>query len=197
MEQVTVAPKAYVQLPELLSLMDEIPRSACARMLFENHHHFVRASGSSHNHQAWLGGYVDHVTETMNVAVVLHDRLSAQRPLPFTLSDVLLVMFLHDLEKPWKGVWWLGREASKETRKSFRDGLIEKYLKLTPDQRNALRYVEGENEEYSSKERKMGPLAALCHMCDIASARLWPEHPLERDDPWVGASRSVKEGSSG
>jgi hypothetical protein len=36
----------------------------------------------------------------------------------------------------------------------------------------------------------MSPLAAFCHMCDVASARLWHDHPWPRDDPWAGAARS-------
>lgn len=36
----------------------------------------------------------------------------------------------------------------------------------------------------------MSPLAAFTHMCDVASARLWHDHPLEADDPWPGAARS-------
>ena len=37
----------------------------------------------------------------MIIAAVLHKEFSSLRPLPFTLSDALLVLFLHDLEKPW------------------------------------------------------------------------------------------------
>jgi hypothetical protein len=30
-------------------------------------------------------------------------------------------------------------------------------------------------------------------MCDVASARLWPDYPREQGDPWVGAERSYTE----
>ena len=35
----------------------------------------------------------------MNIAVVLYERLNSIRPLPFSLSDLLLVVYLHDVEK--------------------------------------------------------------------------------------------------
>ncbi|MCU0687543.1 MAG: hypothetical protein MUF34_35755 [Polyangiaceae bacterium] len=57
--------------------------------------------GSTNNHQAWRGGDLDHVAEVMNIAVVLFEQLSKKRPLPFSLSDILLVVVLHDIEKPW------------------------------------------------------------------------------------------------
>jgi hypothetical protein len=28
-------------------------------------------------------------------------------------------------------------------------------------------------------------------MCDVASARLWHDYPLEQDDPWEGAGRDT------
>jgi hypothetical protein len=54
----------------------------------------------------------------------------------------------------------------------------------------AVRFVEGEGDLYTNRARGMSPLAAFCHMCDVASARLWHDHPLARDDPWAGAERS-------
>jgi hypothetical protein len=92
---------AYLTLEALVGKIDGSNGAACARLLVGNRRLFESARGSSHNHQAWSGGYVDHVTEVMNVAVVLYDALNTKRPLPFTLSDALLVLFLHDIEKPW------------------------------------------------------------------------------------------------
>ncbi len=60
------------------------------------------APGSSRNHQAWEGGYADHVRETMNIACQLYRLFNELRGLPFLLADALTVMFLHDIEKPFK-----------------------------------------------------------------------------------------------
>jgi hypothetical protein len=174
--------------------MDPGNREACNAIWQEHRKLIEKAAGSSHNHQAWPGGYLDHVVETMNIAVQLYECLGALRPLPFSMNDALLVMFLHDLEKPWKGLdLYPGPMAGKPERRAFRDAKVREYVSLTDDLWNALRYVEGEGDDYSSHRRVMGPLAAFCHMCDVASARIWPEHPLVESDPWHGAKRSLSE----
>ena len=154
-------------------LFDFIPQ--CAKLQrFLDLEFFKTAAGSSHNHQAWPGGYLDHVRETMNIAIRLHEAFH-DRGFDFFLGDALLVLFLHDLEKPYNTPW-----PSKEYRREFRSHLIrEAGITLSPEQENALEYVEGEHD-YSNKERKMGPMAAFCHMCDIASARIWYNKGMNR-----------------
>jgi hypothetical protein len=93
--------KSYLLMDSLVELIDEPARSGCRQLLSEQHQLFQSAFGSSHNHQAWPGGYFDHVQEVLNLAVVLYEALAPLRPLPFSLSDALLVLLLHDLEKPW------------------------------------------------------------------------------------------------
>lgn len=152
----------------------------CRRLLQEEEQRLREAPGSSYNHQAWKGGYVDHVVDCMNIAITLYEPMRSFRHVPFVLEDALLVMFLHDVEKPWrkdyllmfpqdeKPVW------NKRTRKRVRDIIIARYgFELTSQQENALRYVEGEGDDYRSDARVMNELAAFCHMCDVASARIW------------------------
>jgi len=107
------------------------------------------------------------------------------------------VVFLHDLEKPWK--YELGVDGQlhhkaemqgKEAHQKFRMETLARYgITLTAQHENGLRYAEGELADYSNKQRRMGPLAAMAHMCDVASARLWFDHPAAIDDPWIGATR--------
>lgn len=153
---------------------DMIPNSnGLRKMATDNYDIFVTAPGSSNNHQAWEGGYLHHIVETLNIAVQMYDTLNQLRPLPFKIEDVLTVMMLHDIEKPWKhkGI----AMKTKQARRDFRAGKIVEYgIELTPEQENALRYVEGvPDSEYTPGERTMNELAALCHCCDILSARLW------------------------
>jgi len=54
----------------------------------------------------------------MNIATELYKNLGSHRPLSFSLSDALLILFLHDLEKPWK---YAGNEQQKAELKSFSD----------------------------------------------------------------------------
>lgn len=188
---------AYYSIDEMIEMIDEPHRSSCRRILAENLALFRTVQGSKHNHQAWLGGYFDHVQEIMNIAIVQYAWANALRPLPFSLSDALLIVFLHDIEKPWKYELVGGRlqeiEAlrTKPAQRAFRLRKLSEYgVVLSDDQVNALAYVEGESLDYSGYRRVMGPLAAFCHCADVMSARVWFDHPAERDDPWIGAVRT-------
>ncbi len=48
---------------------------------------------------------------------------------------------------------------------------------ITDDIKNAIIYVHGEGEMYSSFENVQKPLAAFVHCCDTISARVWSDHP--------------------
>jgi hypothetical protein len=189
----------YLPIDNLVDLIDEPNRTAIKNILTDNRELFSKVQGSTHNHQAWPGGYIDHVTEVMNIAVVMFRELGALRPIPFTLSDILLVVFLHDIEKPWK--YELGADGhlqhkasmqSKADHQRFRiEKLTEYGVQLTPEHENGLKYAEGELTDYTNRERKMGPLAAMAHLCDVTSARLWFDYPAASADPWDGAKRSA------
>jgi hypothetical protein len=189
----------YVSIDDLVQLITEPNRTAVKKILADNRDLFGKVQGSTHNHQAWPGGYLDHVTEVMNIAVVLFQTLDAKRPLPFSISDILLVVFLHDIEKPWK--YELGADGqlqhkatmlTKADHQRFRMAKLAEYgVMLSDDHENGLKYAEGELDDYSSRERKMRPLAALAHLCDVTSARIWFDHPVPTDDAWKGARRTT------
>lgn len=188
----------YEPLWKLLTYIDEPARLCCQQIYDDNIKLFMTAPGSSHNHQAWPGGYYDHVTEVMNWGVVLFNAIRLHRPPPFTLSDALLILFLHDIEKPWRyRLDTAGRLVTrddvktKSDRKRFRDAKLRAYgIQLTGAQHNALMYVEGELDDYSPERRVMNELAAFCHMCDVWSARGQYNYPAIIGDPWRGAKRS-------
>jgi hypothetical protein len=190
-------PHRYRRIEEMIEMIDEPNRSACATILADNRDLFQKVQGASHNHQAWPGGYFDHVQEVMNIALVLYHELSALRLLPFSVSDALLVLFLHDIEKPWKyEIDNDGKLKYKEALKTkadchiFRNQKLREYgIVLTAEQENGMKYVEGEHNDYTNLRRVMGPLAAFCHLCDVTSARIWHNHPLAQDDLWNGAGR--------
>lgn len=188
----------YFHLPEMLNFIDVPNRTACQRILKENENLFKTVQGSTNNHQNWPGGYWDHVREIMNIAIVLYQTTNPLRTLQFSLSDVLLVLFLHDLEKPWKyeaGPYGQLRHRkdldTPEKEHQFKTRWMGYYgIVLTDEQKNAMRYVHGELNEYSSRKRVMGPLAAFCHNCDVFSARIWFEYPKEGfQDSWWPAQR--------
>jgi hypothetical protein len=188
----------YFSFNEMIKMIDQPNRSACLAFIDANKALLTRARGSKTKHQAWKGGYIDHLTETMNIAIVLYDILNSLRPLTFSLSDSLLVLFLHDVEKPWKQQHSLLRlEDAKGVKdyskiKKFKARIIEEYkFRLTKEHLNAIAYAEGEGLEYDPRKRVQGPLAAFVHMCDVWSARGWYDYPMKRNDPWIGALRSI------
>lgn len=185
----------YRSLDDLLGLI-EGPQGQRMRALYADHRQqYAHARGSSANHQAWTGGYWDHVTELLNIACAQHAWMSAARPLAFTLSDALLILAAHDLEKLVR-FDAAGAEnpalSAKADKAAFRLELLERYgIELTPVQANALRFAEGvRDEHYTNQRRTMSPLAAFVHVCDLISARMWFNFPAAEADPWAGARRA-------
>jgi hypothetical protein len=148
------------------------------------------SAGSQHNHQAWEGGYMDHVVDTMNIARLFYTTMADKRRLEFSLSDALVVLFLHDIEKafPVRIDALVGSGLSRQKAKSKTKYRIlheeDLWELLNEDQKNALDNCEGENESYSNTQRIMRPLAAFCHICDTTSARIWFERPLIERETW-------------
>lgn len=183
----------------MLDLIDYPYRTACKSIYADCKELFETTPGSTHNHQTWMGGYIDHITDGMNYACCLYQLDSGiGRPLKFTLSDALLIFFLHDLEKPWRikvsadGVASNRDDlSSKEAHKKFRELKLKEYgIELNSYLLNALTYVEGEIKDYSSERRVMNELAAFCHKVDVWSARGWYDYPKPKEeDEWVGAGR--------
>lgn len=186
----------YLDLESLVGLIEEPDRSKCRSILAEHGERFQVMPGSSHNHQAWKGGYHDHVTEVLNLANVLYEAGNSARPLPFSKSDALLVLFLHDIEKPFRFELVDGRYVekpglrTKPAKREFRERFLTKHgITLSDVQHNAFTYVEGELDDYTNKERVMNELAGFCHVCDVWSARIWHDKPASAEDPWPGAGR--------
>lgn len=139
---------------------------------------FEKAPGSQSKHQAWAGGYIDHLEEVMNFARSLYELMNNERRLSFSLSDALLVLYLHDIEKPFKYTAPVREFKSDEEKKEFLMEVVLKYnFKLTDDHLNALKYIHGEGDDYNPITRLQGPLAAFVHICDVASARIWFDYP--------------------
>jgi len=192
------SPPRYT-IEEMIQMIDEPNRSACFRIINENRKLFQTVQGSTNNHQAWPGGYWDHVEEIMNIGIQQFELASSIQgeELDFSLSDVLIVTFLHDIEKPWK--YELGEDgrlhiieslATKQAQHEFKVKKLAEYgVVLTDQQLNGIKYAEGELNDYSSKHRVMNSLAVLCHIADVFSARLRYNNPLEKNDPWIGAKR--------
>jgi hypothetical protein len=188
----------YYDLHSLLDMIEGSNGEACRQMLADHEEKFLAAAGSSHNHQAWPGGYIDHVTDAMNIGLSVYELYQSMRPLPFTASDVLLIVYLHDLEKPFKYTYDTDGNMQQDSRfpdkasgELFKRNMIAQYgIVLNDMQDNALEFVEGiRDPKYQRSRRVMGELAVVCHIADLTSARLWFNNPSSNDDPWSGAER--------
>ena len=159
-------------LQDYLDALDD-PRRAAVLAFHDTHRDLIyRAHGSSHNHQAWPGGYADHLAETLRIAEVLYTGLSALRPLPFTLASAHICLYLHDIEKIWQ--YTTGLPADFNKGDIYTQQLPTVYgLPLTADELNALEYAHGEGDDHRKDKRVMNELAALVHAADNLSARLW------------------------
>jgi hypothetical protein len=188
----------YYDIDTLLGMIEGGNGEACRQMHEDFRDKFLASPGSRHNHQYWPGGYIDHVTDAMNVGLTVYETYNDRRPLPFSASDVLMIVYLHDLEKPF--VYTYNEDGSvdknpelleKSAREAFKRNLIDEYgFEFTPMQDNALEFVEGiRDSKYSNTSRVMGELAVLCHIADLTSARLWYNHPLAENDSWIGSKR--------
>ena len=175
----------YYTFSELLEMIDKPNQTACQKIYDANKEMFDKAKGSTVKHQAWKGGYLGHITEVMNIAIRIYNSLEESRKFPFTLSDCLVVLFLHDLEKPWK---YGGTDEEKAELQSYpnnkefiRAKIIEYGFHITSEEWNGLQYVHGEGEDYDPSILIQSPLAALVHCCDTISARIWYDYPKKKD----------------
>ena len=129
-----------------------------------------KAKGSKSKHQAWEGGYQDHLTEMMTMAEQMYQLFSARRNLPFTLDQAIIVSYFHDLEKVFK--YTTGEIIDKEEWYFTKLPMIG--ISFDLQEINALTYIHGESEkDYNPDTRLMNELAAFCHAVDNLSARMW------------------------
>lgn len=175
----------------LLNLLEDIndPRQAILLKIYLDHAKLFHSTlGSSHNHQAWDGGYADHIAECLRVNEVVYDALSEIRPLTFSKASGAIALFFHDIEKPFKYgpktnaecLRWQTQCADKHNgdweavKYDILDDFEFKYgLTFTDEEQNALKYTHGEGNDHRKDHRVASPLAAHVHHCDNTSARIW------------------------
>ena len=166
---------------EYIKDIDQPNQDGCLRFYNEYKERITSAAGSFIKHQAWEGGYVDHIEETMSIAEAIYEPLQSLHPVSFSLSDVYLSLFWHDAEKIFKYTEPKMSFKSEKEKISFIFELMREYgIDITEDIKNAIIYVHGEGEMYSPFENVQRPLAAFIHCCDTISARIWSDHPRQR-----------------
>jgi hypothetical protein len=174
-------------LSELLKIMRPEQAEVC-RKLHKDYASVVDViPGSMGKHQAWQGGYISHIEEAMNIALVLHEGLNSCRQLDIDISEVLFCVFLHDFDKVQryrkeKAKFVAKADYSSDYIKMTAALLRDDYgYTLTEEEYNALKYAHGEGDDYHPTDRIMLPLATLVHCSDIISARIWYDKGKEHD----------------
>lgn len=82
--------------------MEDPRKEVLLRIYYRFHDLFHYAKGSSHNHQAWEGGFADHIAESIRINNATYPALESIRPLPFSKDSAAICLFLHDIEKPFR-----------------------------------------------------------------------------------------------
>jgi hypothetical protein len=169
-------PDEYLFLDEYLLLVDDERQAGLQKFHAEFLPLIEASAGSAKKHQAWPGGYKDHILACLHIAWGIYMR---HRPhWNFSFGSVVLVLYFHDLEKIWK--YSIGLPENFDKADWYNNVLPNKYgVAFNSDELNALKYVHGEGEDYS-EERVMNELAALCHAADVLSARAF--HSLREEE---------------
>ena len=160
------------RIENLLKFVKEPHHAECMDFIKTYEPLFNTSKGSATKHQPWPGGYRDHITEVMHIAMVTYHALERIRPLPFTLSHALVGCFLHDVEKLWKHA--LDPAHKQDIDKN---DLLDSHFTMDDALWNAIKYAHGEGDDYHPTDLIQKPLAAFVHHCDNTSARIWFDKP--------------------
>ena len=90
-----------MNLLQLLETLED-PRQHALLKIYRDLGDLFHHGAGGNNHQNWPGGYADHVAEIIRINRILYPAMNAVRPLPFTMGQADVVLFFHDIEKPFK-----------------------------------------------------------------------------------------------
>lgn len=92
------------KLINFINIIDEPNKTGCLRLFKAHKKRIINAPGSKSKHQAYPTGYMVHYVDMMEFAVDLFPLFQKRNSYfpDFTLSDIALVLWFHDKEKPWK-----------------------------------------------------------------------------------------------
>jgi len=148
---------------------------------------FVNKPSSIGHHHFYKGGMGKHIKEVMNIALELYDLhpdwYDCKR------DDVLIVTFVHDLDKLNKYVdseAWMKQEKygakmfmyAKDVLRLNKTGetvmvCAEHGLVLTPLQVNAVSFHHGGWSDEKVGMQHMSPLGIMLHCADLMSAKIF------------------------
>lgn len=155
------------KLFEYIAQIESPYKESIDELYQDNLTRILMAPGSNGAHHVWIGGYLDHILFMLKMAELLFEA-NEKHIDEFTFGDLVYVILLHDIEKPFRYTKPFNLKPTKE----IISDLIEKYeLKLEDKHLNALKYAHGENDDFVPGKRVMNELASYLHSCDVISAR--------------------------
>jgi hypothetical protein len=178
------------QYEKLMSFLGDLDgEDGCEGLMkfHADHEALIRdAKGSKSKHQAWPGGYLDHLVECLTIGDEMWNGLGCIRELPFEWSSVVKVLYFHDVEKMFKYSNLKPPRADvyesvmNDKMLFYKDDIGDFYwIDFTDEELNALEHIHGEKDY--GEHRIAGPLAAFCHCCDMLSARMWHDKPTKEE----------------
>ena len=180
-------------------LLENLRDPRRSQILAFHHHPFIRnkisyvSRGAETKHQAWVGGYADHLRDIAFYLEVMYKALAGfDLPFIFDLESSIICGYFHDFDK-----------IVRDTKKGLKEGIftaeevdehvaallvgnkntwfsemLPKYfgIAFSETELNALKFAHGELEaEQASDIALMTQLAAFTHIGDNNSARFSPD----------------------
>lgn len=156
---------------------------------------FTTAPAAVKYHHNWQGGLNTHTEQVINIAVNLFNKWKDE--LTINLDDVIIVSFIHDLDKMYK--YELRPLSEKKDNKPFyaykhKSGatyppemdvlriLAKHGISLTREQTEALAWHHGGWSDASKTYKSNSQLAAIVHVADLFSARVLKKVREEKNE---------------
>lgn len=153
---------------------------------------------STKYHHWWIGGWSDHTAQVMQISFDLFLKSSSYADIKdFDINDVILVSFVHDLDKLWRYVQIKEpkdnqlfeyrkdiipyAENSKVVAECYRNG-----IQLTDQHIEAIDHHHGgyslDMSSVFSKNTHMTKLSVIIHCADMLSYYLWGNAQRDQDE---------------
>ena len=180
--------KRYANGDKLLDLLEKIedqdlrPKVIELYKKFEDKINYYPASSTAHHN--WPFGWSDHTAQVIDFGIKLYKNVVPKSLADFTLDDVILVCFVHDLDKLWRY-----KEAEGKRKKKIHFDYVKR-LPFEPTSkviaecfRNGIeltdQHIEAINNHHGgftphlisvqSKNVRLSQLSSVVHAADLFS----------------------------
>jgi hypothetical protein len=182
---------------DLINLLNQISDPGLREKLLTMHRALQKDicfyPAAIYHHHAWEGGYGDHVAQVMAMGLKLYDLMPPEAQAQFSRDDVLLVAYVHDLDKllryqktesDWKlkqgKVWEIRNglpgydEAPKVIAMCAQHGILleDKHLEAICHHHGGFSL-----STMAGQQTEMTVFSTLIHSADMFSAHVWGARP--------------------